>query len=289
MQHWLSLGFVRETDQLLELARAAEALGFHGVTIADHLLMPTRIRTPYPYTADGETFRPDDTPWPDPFVTLAAIGAATTTLKLATNIYLMALRDPFTAARAIATTAVLSGDRLCVGVAAGWLADEYAIAGIDFRSRSARLDEMIGTVRALLTGEPVTHAGEHFRFDEVRLRPAPRAPVPIWGGGASPAALRRVARLCDGWLGLVYTPEQLAPVLDRIRALREEAGRSEAPFDALVGLAVRPTPEVLAAIAERGVTGVISTPWLFAREDVSSLDAKRRLLEKYAKHVIEAR
>jgi probable F420-dependent oxidoreductase len=288
VQHWLSLGFVRETDQLVALARMAEELGFHGVTLADHLLMPTRIRAPYPYSPDGKPFWPDDTPWPDPWVALAAIGAATTTLKLATNIYLMALRDPFTAARAIATAAVLSGDRVACGVAAGWLADEYAIAGVDFATRDARLDETIGVVRALLTGEPVTHAGEHFRFDEVRMRPAPRAAVSIWGGGASKAALRRVARLCDGWLGLVYTPEQLYPVLDRIRELRAEAGRADAPFDALVGLAVRPTPEVLAEVEARGVTGVISTPWLLVREDVSSLDAKRRILEKYAKHVIAA-
>jgi probable F420-dependent oxidoreductase len=289
MQHWLSLGFVRETEQLVPLARMAEELGFDGVTLADHLLMPTRVRTPYPYSPDGAPFWPDDTPWPDPWVAIAAMGAATTRLRLATNIYLMALRDPFTAARAIATAAVLGGERVACGVAAGWLADEYAIAGVDFATRDARLDEMIGVVRALLTGESVTHQGEHFRFDEVRMRPAPKAPVPVWGGGASRAALRRVARLCDGWLGLVYTPAQLAPVLERLRALRAEAGREGAPFEALVGLAVRPTPEVLEEVAALGITGVISTPWLLAKEDVSSLDAKRRTLERYARHVIAAR
>lgn len=286
MQHWLSLGFVREVDQLVELARIAEALGFTGVTLADHLVYPAKIATKYPYTPDGKPFWPEDTSWPDPWVTLAAMGTATKHLRLASNIYLMALRDPFTAARAIGTAAFLTGGRVACGVAEGWLAEEYALAGVPFETRGARLDEMIAACRALWTGETVTFRGEHVRFGEVRMLPKPPTPIPVWGGGASPRALRRVATLCDGWLGLAYTPEQLVPVLEKLQGMRRDAGRGDAPLDVLVGLRVRPTKELVSDLEARGVTALISTPFFGLPADVSSLEAKKAILEKYAKNVM---
>lgn len=287
MEHWLSLGFVREVDQLVELGRLAESLGFTGVTVADHLVYPQRIETRYPYTPDGKTFWPADNPWPDPWVTLTAIGTATRELRLASNIYLMALRDPFTAARAVGTASILTNGRVACGVAEGWMPEEYALAGVPFASRGERLDEMVSACRALFTGEPVRHDGRHIRFDEVRMLPAPSKPIPFWGGGASPRALRRVATLLDGWLGLAYTPEQLIPTLEKLQAMRREAGRGDEKLDVLIGLRVRPTAELLRDLEARGVTGLISTPFFGLPMDVSSFDAKRTILEKYAKHVIE--
>lgn len=287
MQHWLSLGFVREVEQLVELARLAETLGFTGVTLADHLVYPERIETKYPYTPDGRPFWPQDTCWPDPWVTLTAMGTATRELRLASNIYLMALRDPFTAARAVGTASLLTGGRVACGVAEGWMPEEYALAGVPFESRGERLDEMVGACRSLWTGKPVRYEGKHVRFDEVRMLPAPTSPIPIWGGGASPRALRRVATLLDGWLGLAYTPEQLIPTLEKLTTLRCEAGRGDQRLDVLIGLRVRPTPELVRDLERRGVTGLISTPFFGLPMDVSSFEAKRTILEKYAKHVIE--
>ena len=109
MKHWISLVNVPEVDQYIELARFAEELGFYGISVADHLVMPTKItESKYPYTPDGNMWWPEDTPWPDPFVTLTALGVATTKLRLATNIYLAALRDPFTAARAVSMSSPVS-------------------------------------------------------------------------------------------------------------------------------------------------------------------------------------
>jgi probable F420-dependent oxidoreductase len=286
MRFWLTLGFVRETEQLLPLARAAEELGFHGVALADHLAMPSEFESRYPYAPNGAPFWPIDTPWPDTWVTLTAIGAVTTRLRLASNIYLAALRDPHTAARSIATAAVLTGDRIVCGVAPGWLKEEYDRVGIDFRTRGERLEEMVAALRALWSGEPTAFAGRHVSFAPVILRPSPKRPVPICFGGASDAALRRAATLGDGWMGLTFTREQLRPVLARLHKLRAEAGRADAPFEIFVGLGERPTPEAVTDLESMQVTGVIVQPWAGSRKDVTSVDAKRAALEQFAERVI---
>ena len=98
MKFWLSLVSVREIPQLPELAVYAEQLGFHGLMVGDHLIWPAHIETRYPYSADGKIFLPPDTPWPDPWVLFANLGAVARRLHFASNIYLAALRDPFTVA-----------------------------------------------------------------------------------------------------------------------------------------------------------------------------------------------
>ncbi len=117
MKHWVSLVNVPEVEQYIEIAKFAEELGFYGISIADHLIMPTRIKeSKYPYTPDGKMWWPADTPWPDPWITLTAMGVATKKLHLATNIYLAALRDPFSAARAISATSVYTEGRAVCGI-----------------------------------------------------------------------------------------------------------------------------------------------------------------------------
>ena len=129
----------------------------------------------------------------DPWLALTAMGMATTTLKLATNIYLAALRDPFTSARATGAAAIFTGDCVRCGVSAGWLQEEFTVAGVDFTTRGRRLDEIIKCMRALNTGEFVSFHGKIFHFDDVIKSPAPKNPIPIWVGGKSKAALRRAA------------------------------------------------------------------------------------------------
>ncbi len=287
MKYWLALGFVRETDQLVDLARHAEQIGFQGVVMADHLAMPAHFQSRYPYTETGDTFWQLDTPWPDPWVTFGAIGAATRTLRLASNIYLAALRDVHTAARAVATASVLTGGRVICGVASGWLREEYELLGVHFDTRGERLEEMIGVMRALWSGAPTEHHGKHFSFEPVILRPAPAQPVPVFIGGATRPALSRAARIADGWMGLMYTKEKLLPVLAQLRALRLEAGRAGLPFDVLIGLGERQTPELTRELQTLGVTGLICAPWAMSRRDMSSLDAKRGAMTQFAERVIK--
>jgi len=282
---------IRESDQLVEIAKIAEEVGFAGVAMADHLVMPTEIETRYPYTPTGEMFWPDDTPWPDPWCMLSAIASATSTLELATNIYLAALRDPFTAARAVGTTSIISKGRVACGLSAGWLEEEFRAVGVDFATRGARLDELIEVLHGLWTGEPYEFHGKHFDFERLIMQPAPAQPIPIWCGGGSKAALRRTALLCDGWLGLIYTREQLLPVLADVKRQRKQAGLDRRPFDFVIGLAEKQTPELTRELEDEGVTGMMTTaPWLFspqfAGEDTTDLAVKRKALEAYAERTI---
>lgn len=299
MKHWVSMVNVPEVEQYVEIARFAEEVGFYGITIADHLVMPTgELESKYPYTPDGKMWWPEDVPWPDPWVTLTAMGVATEKLHVATNIYLAALRDPFTAARAVAAASVFTGGRVHCGVSVGWIKEEYELLGVDFHTRGKRLDETIEVMRKLWTGRAVDHKGDFFSFQGALASPAPAVPVPVWSGGASKAALRRAARN-DGWLGVPQTIDQLVETIGTLRGMREEFGNADQPFDVCCSLIQPLTEEVEAKLEGLGahhnmtqpwvVTPWGRAPWLKEGEDVADLDTKKRAMERFANKVIHRR
>jgi probable F420-dependent oxidoreductase len=295
MKFWLSLVAVRETEQLPELARFAEELGFHGLMVGDHLIWPADIKTPYPYSPDGKIFVPPDTPWPDPWVLFAHLGAITQRLHFASNIYLAALRDPLTVAKSVSTAAVLTGGRIVCGVSAGWLEEEYQAAGVDFEERGRRLDEILVALRELLSGAMVRHEGPLFRFHGI-MRPAPAQPVRIWCGGGAAPAMRRAARQ-DGWLPLPMTVAQADSALAAIRLMRRDAGLPQEGFEVGLPLAEPVTQQAADAVQELGVHDlVVIAPWLPSPwdvkawlapgEDMSHLAVKKKALERYAEAVL---
>ena len=267
MQPWQNLGFTAP-DRLVDLARAAEEAGMHGVSLPEHLVTPTTIVTPNPYVAGGGSGYAPDTPFIDPFVAFGALSAVTTTLQFLANVYVLPLRHLFVAAKAISSAAVLSQDRVVLGVGIGWLREEFEAVGSRFGDRGARTDEMLGLLRDLLTGAPVSSESAHHRFREVRLAPVPAQPVPILVGGISDAALRRAAR-ADGWIGVNFTEQTLLPILDRLRAAREEAQRNaSAILDRPFAIVVSRPPEFDRALAQRyaraGVTAMVNRPTTFS-------------------------
>ncbi len=296
MEYWLSITTIPEQDQLLDVARMAEEAGFDGITVADHLLMPTRIESRYPYTEDGAMWWPADTPWPDPFVTLAAMGAVTTRLRLASNICIAAMRDPITLAKAVSTASVLSNGRVVLGVAAGWLREEYELLGVDFGSRGRRLDELLAVMRRLWTGQPVAHSGEFFNFDEGIMCPPPPSPVTVWCGGASAPALRRAARN-DGWLGLPLDRAAAVPMVETLRAERAAAGLAPAGLAVNIALTEPHEPATIAELDSAGVTGLmimspwmpnpfITAPWYDPSANPTLRESKRAAMLRFAEQVI---
>jgi probable F420-dependent oxidoreductase len=297
MKFWLSLVSTLELDQLLEIARFAEEVGFHGITVADHLVMSTRIESKYPYTEDGAIWWPDDTPWLDPWVTLGAMGAVTKNIRLASNIYLAALRDPFTAAKAVSTAAVLSDNRVVCGVSVGWIKEEYDLMNVEFASRGKRMDELIAVMRKLWTGEEVNHRGDFFEFERAIMCPAPRRGIPVWSGGGSKPALRRAA-LNDGWLGLPMTLTQLKPVVATLQGIRREAELPLDDFDICFALAEPMTPAIADELRGLGAHNMLAiapwmpSPWDVVRcvdegDDIRKLDVKKKALERFANTLLK--
>jgi len=292
---WLSIVTIMELDQLLELAKFAEQLGFHGVTVGDHLVMPAKIDSKYPYTPDGKVFWPETTPWPDPWIVLSCMGAVTTKLKLASNIYLAALRDPFTAAKALCTASGMTQGRIVCGVSTGWIKEEYEMLGHDFSKRGKRLDEMIVAMRKLWTGQVVSHRGDFFNFDAI-MCPPPPSHIPVWCGGGSPGAMRRAARN-DGWLPLPMTIEETRAAVPAIRAMRRDTGLSEENFEVILVLREPMSPGAAEAMGEMDIQhNIVIAPWVRSPwevqswidegDDISRLDVKKKAMERYANAVI---
>ena len=286
MKFWQVVSF-SEPEQLLDVAREVEDAGFHGILLSDHLFFPEKLASRYPYSPDGRPGFDATTPFPDPWATIAAMAARTTRLRFATMVYILPLRHPLEVAKTVGTVALLSGGRVALGCGAGWIREEYDALGVDFATRGRRFDEMIAVLRALWRGGMVEHHGRCFDLPRLQMSPTPAAPVPIWVGGLAPAALRRAARLGDGWIGTGQTPDDAARLLAELRRLRSEAGRGLEPFETIVPLAVPPDPGVLRRLEEEhGMTATTAWPFTYTVGPRSTLEAKRTWLRRFADEVI---
>ncbi|WP_327086711.1 TIGR03619 family F420-dependent LLM class oxidoreductase [Nonomuraea sp. NBC_01738] len=282
MRFWLGASFV-DTEEFVELARVAERCGFDTLTLSDHLFYAD-FATPYPYSRSGKPRWDAATHWPDPWVTIGAMSAVTTTLRFSPNVYIAPARDLITVAKQVSTAAVLSGGRVTFGVGVGWCAEEFQATGQDFRTRGRRLDAMIPTLRALWSGEEVILEG---------LPPLTISPkagnIPIYIGGDSEPALRRAARIGDGWIGnRIYTEEQLDQVLSDLSRYLKEYGRD--PIEVIAPVAALPDPAVYRRLAAKGVTGTMAAPWWLATPEektrYGSAELKRVTMERFAEEII---
>ena len=219
-------------DALETLVTRGEALGFSSVMIADHVVFPTTVESKYPYTADGRF--PGQGDALEQLALMAFIAGKTSRLRLVTSVMILPYRNPVFTAKALATIDVLSRGRVTVGVGVGWLREEFqALDAPAFERRGAASDEYLRIFKTLWTSSPASFAGEFYRFTDVQCRPFPvqKPHPPIWIGGHSRAALRRVARLGDGWHpvganpAVPLRPDELRASLDELARLTEAEGR----------------------------------------------------------------
>jgi probable F420-dependent oxidoreductase len=285
MKFWQSLAFV-EMDQMVELARFCEALGFHGVSCGEHLVTTAEQVDEYLYRDSGNIFWNPDTHWPDPWVASAALAQATTSLHFLSTIYVLPLRDPLNAAKAVSTAAYLSGDRVTLGIGVGWQRAEFDMVGQDFHTRGKRTDEMLEFLPHLLSGEMMEYKGEFYDIPAVKMSPGTKQPVPIMVGGYAPAAMRRASR-CDGWMATAHEEKDVYPLLDTLQSIREEQGCADKPFDIWTGV-INPDEGTHERLAEAGVTMVNGTNFLAedGRTTLSSIDDKKRRLEAFAERFL---
>jgi probable F420-dependent oxidoreductase len=262
-----------------EATCVAEQLGFESVWLPEHLVF-TRTMSRSPHPGSDRPPVPADTPVYDAFAYLAYLGARTDRIRLGTHVFNVGLRHPFTVARGVQTVDLLSRGRFEFGIGASWLEEEWRATGLDFSTRGRRVDETIEVCTRLWTEQTVTHHGEFFSFDDVAFEPKPmqQPHPPILVGGESPAALRRAARLGDGWLGMGHTVESAAARIDALRVLLAEQGRPSvgASFQIVLGATVASRADV-ARWEALGVTRLIVSPW---RRSSEAIDGLRRFADR---------
>lgn len=212
-------------------AKAAEAEGFDAIWLAEHLVTPTGFDKVYPYNESGDPGFRGDTPLADVWVTMGHIAGVTSRIRLGTGVYVLPLRNPFVAAKAIATAQELSEGRVLLGIGTGWMKEEFDAVGEAFDGRGSRTDEMIEILRKLWTGKPVSHSGRWYSFSEVQMSPAPPSVPPIVVGGVSRPALARAARVANAWYGPSCTLEESAGYRQEILRLMAAAGRDATGFE----------------------------------------------------------
>lgn len=285
MQFFIAVAY-QDPTQLVELARTAEEAGFGGIVVSDHVVYPGQLATPYPYTSDGRPRWTADTPWPDPFVAVGAMAAATTKLRFLTSIFVLPLRHPVLAAKTIATAAVMSQGRLTVGVGAGWMREEFELLGQPFEGRGRRLVEAVEVMRTLWRGGMVEHHGAHYDFGPIQSSPVPAEPVRIYGGGVSDVALERAALHWDGWASEIQTRAEIEDIVSRLRAHRAGTRRESDRLG--ICAAVRDCYDLpgYQRMAELGVTELITVPWLFFGDDRQTLAQKCAGIRRFGETTI---
>src|SRR3954469_3393755 len=166
-------------DQLTELARTAEECAFSSIALPDSIFYSEQVAASYPYTPDGERFWTAETPWVDPLIAAAAMGAVTGRIRFYTQVLKLGPRSPVLLARQVGSVANLTGNRFGLGVGLGWTPEEFEWCGAPFAGRGARVDEAIDVLKLVLGGGMVEYHGTYVDFDRLRMSPAPTEPVPI--------------------------------------------------------------------------------------------------------------
>ena len=285
MKFWQAVTWA-ETDQLIEIAKFAEECGFEGLMGGDHALWPNSLEPAYPYSDSGYPPQVEESEYPDQWVSIAAMAASTTTLKFTTGVYVLPLRNPIEVAKATATLSILSGGRFILGAGAGWMREEFDIYGVDFSTRGKRFDECLEAIQILWKNNLVEYHGEFVNFPLIRLVPSPSHSIPIYIGGDNERALRRTAKYGDGWIGAGNIPETVPPILQKLNDLRVEYGKSDGAFETIVGLYAEQTVDLLKSLGEQGMTSTVNMPFEFSLGKKSSIDEKKRFMERYAKKII---
>lgn len=283
MRFAISLAF-QPVDQLVAIAREADACGYDALAVPDHVVDLESLETPYPYTPDGRRRWDHLAEWPDPWVLTGALAQVTERIRFFTSVYVAALRSPYLVAKAVGTAAVLSGNRVALGVGVGWCREEFALMGQDFTTRGRRTDEALDLLRELWTPGWTESAGDHYPTPRLTMEPTPTAPVPVYVGGLSEVAFARAARH-DGWIGDLYTVEEAGRHARRLAELRERAGAT-GDFRVITALTDAFLPEQFAAAEEQGVTDVWTMPWAYHHGLEASLEQKLDGIRRFADDVI---
>ena len=241
----------------LPLARAAEEAGFDSFVVPDSICYPQESDSTYPYTPDGNREFLEDKPFIEPFSLIPAMGAVTERLRFTTFVVKLPIRNPVLVAKQAASVAVITGNRFGFGVGLSPWPEDYIACGQPWERRGKRMDEQIEIIQQLAAGGFVEYHGEFYDLPAVKICPTPTEKLPILIGGHADAALKRAARLCDGWMHAGSEGDQLPAMIQRLEELRREYGRESEPFEIHVISMDGYSADGCKRLEELGVTDVI--------------------------------
>jgi len=273
-----------DPTQYLPLAKAAEEAGWTSFIVPDSICYPETSASKYPYTPDGDRRFLEDKPFIEPFSLIPAMGAVTQRLRFTTFVVKLPIRHPVLVAKSAASVAALTNNRFGFGVGLSPWPEDFEVCGQDWKTRGKRMDEMIAIIRGLTAGDYYEFRGKYYQIPRIKMCPVPTAPIPILIGGHSEPALRRAARIGDGWMHA--GSGDVAHMLRRLTELRKEYGRDRAPFEVHVISFDAYSVDGVRRLEDLGVTDAIVGFRNVYDTDTTTLAEKIDALRRYAADVI---
>ena len=275
-----------DPSEYLPLAMAAEEAGYTSYVIPDSICYPEVSDSKYPYTPDGDRRFLEDRPFIEPFSLIPAMGAVTKRLRFTTFVVKLPIRHPVLVAKSASSVAVLTNNRFSFGVGLSPWPDDFRVCGAEWKTRGKRMDEMIEIIRGLTKGGFYQFHGKYYDVPSIKISPVPSEPIPILIGGHSEPALRRAARLGDGWMHA--GSDDVTLMIRRLAELRKEYGRDRQPFEIHVISFDAVTADGVRRLEDLGVTDVIVGVRNPYDRDTDSMTLAQKIeaLRRYADDVI---
>jgi alkanesulfonate monooxygenase SsuD/methylene tetrahydromethanopterin reductase-like flavin-dependent oxidoreductase (luciferase family) len=258
------------------------------MVVPDSICYPRHAGSRYPFSPDGSREFLEDKPFIEPFSLIPALGAVTSRLRFVTFVLKLPVRSPVLVAKQATSTAVLTGNRLVLGVGTSPWREDYQVLGVPWEGRGRRMDEGLAVIRGLSAGGYFEYHGEIFDLAPVKIAPVPSEPIPILIGGHGDAALRRAARVGDGWLHGGGDPAHLPGLLARLCEFRRQEGTAGRPFEVHVISTDAYSVDGVRRLEEQGVTdAIVGFRWPYqVGPDREPLAGKVAKLRRFAEDVI---
>jgi probable F420-dependent oxidoreductase len=279
------LGYgLNDIAHMIPVAVAAEAAGFVSFTIGDSLFYPKHTDSVYPYKGGDRSFL-ENIDFLDPVAAIAAMATVTKTLRFYPGVLKLPCRQPLLTAQQFSSQAALSNNRVSLGVGISPWREDLVYLGVDREHRGKDKDECLAVIRGVLKGGFFGFEGEFFQFGEVKMRPIPTQPIPILVGGHSLPALRRAARLGDGWMSAGGTLEENKTMVETLNRLRAEYGTADKPFEIHAGVMDYNDTDAMRRMVDIGATHIYTAPW-DVYNPLRSLEEKLDAVKRFGDTVI---
>lgn len=286
--HLVAAGEMIEGDSIAKVATRAEELGYDSLWVSDHIVFPTELTSPYPYSPDGKLPLDPNNPLLEPFTVLSYAAAVTKTIKIGTSVIIVPYRDPIITAKIVSSLDVLSNGRFIFGVGIGWLEEEFRALRQEKKNRVPQTREALEAMIACWTQDTPEYHGRFYDFADIKFSPKPRQKLypPIWFGGTTAPALKRAVELGDGWHSVWETPEEVAQNVAILRKHCEEAGKDFSKFEITINVnnKVPLTPDSVKQYEDAGVS-MIFMPRSFQANADGMLEAMGRFADNVIAHV----